>query len=179
VSDIGIVRFRRIFGESRVAELRDYYTILAVSPDADHADIKTGYERLSRIYQPDADAEPVDPERMRALDEAFDVLDDPSQRAAYDRARRESPHDGARTIAAWLGGIAWFILVAGVIGAVGVGIVGSVTCETSFINESCSDEVGAAWGVAAAAGIYSVVFAVIFFAARHVVLLLIEIAEKE
>jgi len=54
-----------------VTELKDYYAILGVSPDADHADIEAGYERLSRIYQPDADAEPVDSERMRELDEAF------------------------------------------------------------------------------------------------------------
>jgi len=62
---------------------------------------------------------------------------------------------------------------------VAVGIIGSVSCETCFVNESCDDEISAAWGVAAAAGIYFVAFAVVLFAARHVVLLLIEIAEKE
>jgi FKBP-type peptidyl-prolyl cis-trans isomerase len=39
------------------------------------------------MYQPDESASPTDPQRMREIDEAFDVLDDPERRAQYDRLR--------------------------------------------------------------------------------------------
>jgi peptidylprolyl isomerase len=70
---------------------KDYYAILGVSPDADHATIEEAYERLAREVQPNADLEPTNPERMRELDEAFDVLDDADRRADYDRARTGTP----------------------------------------------------------------------------------------
>jgi peptidylprolyl isomerase len=65
----------------------DYYALLGVSPDADKATIEEAYERLAKEVQPNVDLEPTNPERMRELDEAFDVLDDPARRAEYDAAR--------------------------------------------------------------------------------------------
>ncbi len=64
----------------------DYYAVLGLSPDADQHTIAAAYNRLARLYQPDVSAPPLDPERMRRLDEAFDVLDDPVRRAEYDSA---------------------------------------------------------------------------------------------
>jgi len=74
---------------------KDYYALLGVSPDADRATIEEAYERLAKEVQPNVNLEPTNPERMRELDEAFDVLDDPAQRAEYDRAR--SGETGAET----------------------------------------------------------------------------------
>jgi peptidylprolyl isomerase len=74
---------------------KDYYGTLGVSPDADAPTIEDAYERLSRELQPDVNAEPTDPERMREIDEAFDVLDDPDKRAEYDRARTTGGDDSA------------------------------------------------------------------------------------
>jgi peptidylprolyl isomerase len=83
---------------------RDYYAILGVSPDADEATIEEAYDRLAKEIQPDVDAEPSDPERMRDLDEAFDVLDDPAKRSEYDRTRGTTG-DGS-PVPAWAAGAA-------------------------------------------------------------------------
>jgi peptidylprolyl isomerase len=74
---------------------KDYYQILGVAPNADSGTIEAAYERLAEQLQPDLSQPPADPERMAELDEAFDVLDDPQARAAYDRARGIKPADEA------------------------------------------------------------------------------------
>lgn len=66
---------------------KDYYAVLDINPHADRRAIAEAYERLARKYQPDDSAPPSDPQRMREIDEAFDVLDDPQRRAQYDRLR--------------------------------------------------------------------------------------------
>lgn len=66
---------------------KDYYSVLGVSADVDTAAIEEAYERLAKEYHPDLTQEPGDPERMRELDEAFDVLDNPQRRSEYDRSR--------------------------------------------------------------------------------------------
>lgn len=73
-----------------MAVFKDYYAILAVPPDASRKQIGTAYDRLARICQPDPQREPLDPQRMRDLDEAFDTLDDPARRAQYDRIWQDS-----------------------------------------------------------------------------------------
>lgn len=70
-----------------MSEHKDYYTILGVSPQASREQIAAAYEALARRYQPDPDREPKDPARMREINEAFDILDEPRRRAAYDQAR--------------------------------------------------------------------------------------------
>jgi peptidylprolyl isomerase len=69
---------------------KDYYAVLDINPQADRRAIAEAYERMARRYQPDENAPPTDPQRMRELDEAFDVLDDPERRAQYDRLRARS-----------------------------------------------------------------------------------------
>ncbi len=66
---------------------KNYYETLGVRPDASAEEIESAYERLAQELQPDVNAEPSDPERMREIDEAFDVLDDTDKRAEYDRTR--------------------------------------------------------------------------------------------
>ncbi len=62
----------------------DYYAVLGVRPGAPRAEIESAYERLAQEYQPDLNAEPLFPERLHELDQAFDLLDDPVRRAEYD-----------------------------------------------------------------------------------------------
>jgi FKBP-type peptidyl-prolyl cis-trans isomerase len=72
-----------------VTSHKDYYETLEINPHADRRGIAEAYERLSRQLQPSDDAPPSDPQRMRELDEAFDILDDPARRAEYDRLRSD------------------------------------------------------------------------------------------
>jgi peptidylprolyl isomerase len=87
-----------------VTSHRDYYAILDINPHADGRAIAEAYERLARRYQPDESAPPIDPQGMREIDEAFDILDDPERRAEYDRLR---PHPIATGNAPEMIGVGW------------------------------------------------------------------------
>ena len=58
----------------------DYYEVLQVSPLAEAEVIRAAYRTLARKYHPDHGGDPV---RMIALNDAWDVLGDPSRRAVY------------------------------------------------------------------------------------------------
>lgn len=63
--------------------LSDYYSILQVSPDATLEQIKQSYRRLVRLHHPDLNKQASD-DRIKALNEAYEVLGDAIRRAAYD-----------------------------------------------------------------------------------------------
>ncbi|HZQ06363.1 MAG TPA: DnaJ domain-containing protein [Anaerolineae bacterium] len=67
--------------------MKDYYALLNIKPDASPAHIDAAYRRLMQKYHPNVRATPQALERMRDLHEAWRVLSDPTQRAAYDMAR--------------------------------------------------------------------------------------------
>lgn len=68
-----------------MSQKKDYYTILNIPHDAGTDQIKRSYRKLAQQYHPDmnkaADAE----ERMKEINEAYDVLGNPEKRAHYDR----------------------------------------------------------------------------------------------
>ncbi len=67
---------------------KDYYRVLQVSKDASQEDIKRAYRRLAREYHPDM--RPGDKEaeeKLKEINEAYEVLGNPESRRAYDRAR--------------------------------------------------------------------------------------------
>ncbi|MBT8198736.1 MAG: DnaJ domain-containing protein, partial [Acidimicrobiia bacterium] len=66
--------------------MKDYYEVLGVSKDADDSEIKKAFRKLARDTHPDAN--PDDPgaeARFKEIAEAYEVLSEPSKRAAYDR----------------------------------------------------------------------------------------------
>src|SRR5512136_161982 len=65
----------------------DLYATLGLVPDATLDDIKKAYRQLARQYHPDAQAVPGTAMLFREIQAAYEVLSDPDQRAAYDRAR--------------------------------------------------------------------------------------------
>jgi DnaJ-class molecular chaperone len=64
----------------------DYYDILGVSPQAEDIVIRAAYRALAQRYHPDksSDAKEAAAMRMRAIQEAYEVLSDPVRRVAYD-----------------------------------------------------------------------------------------------
>jgi molecular chaperone DnaJ len=65
---------------------RDYYEVLAVERDVTAEDLKRSYRKLAVKFHPDKN--PGDAraeEQFKELGEAYDILSDPTKRAAYDR----------------------------------------------------------------------------------------------
>ncbi|PAK21177.1 molecular chaperone DnaJ [Mycoplasmopsis agassizii] len=74
-----------------MSKKNDYYEILGVSRDADDKTIKTAYRKLAKEYHPDVNKSADAEQKMKDINEAYEVLSDSSKRAAYDKYG----HDGA------------------------------------------------------------------------------------
>jgi curved DNA-binding protein len=66
-------------------EFKDYYQVLGVERGSPAADIKKAYRKLVRKHHPDVNPAADAQVRMQALNEAWEVLQDPEKRAAYDQ----------------------------------------------------------------------------------------------
>lgn len=65
---------------------RDYYEVLGIGKDAGEGDLKKAYRRLAMKYHPDRN--PDDPqaeEKFKEASEAYEILQDPEKRRAYDQ----------------------------------------------------------------------------------------------
>lgn len=69
-------------------KFKDYYDILGVSEDADEKTIKTAYRKLARQYHPDVSKAPDAEEKIKEVNEAYEVLKDKQKRAQFDQLRR-------------------------------------------------------------------------------------------
>ena len=65
-----------------------YYRILGVSFNAGQKTIKAAYRQLARKYHPDTQNHEASEEKMKQINEAYEILSDVKKRAAYDRRRR-------------------------------------------------------------------------------------------
>ncbi|GAA0413998.1 DnaJ C-terminal domain-containing protein [Cocleimonas flava] len=65
-------------------QYKDYYKILGVDRDIDHAELKKSYRKLARKYHPDVSTEANAEERFKEVNEAYEVLGDETKRAQYD-----------------------------------------------------------------------------------------------
>src|SRR5690606_38042587 len=71
--------------ETRMAK-RDYYKVLDVPRNATEAEIKKAYRRLAMKYHPDRNPHDKEAEeKFKEAKEAYEVLTEPSKRAAYDQ----------------------------------------------------------------------------------------------
>ena len=66
-------------------EFKDYYTTMGLTRDATPEDIKRAHRKLARKYHPDVSKEKNAEARFKEVAEAYEVLKDPENRAAYDR----------------------------------------------------------------------------------------------
>jgi DnaJ homolog subfamily C member 3 len=78
------------------SKTKDYYKVLGVEHDADERQIKSAYRKLSKQYHPDKAAKlGITNEeaeiKIRAINEAYEVLSNPELRARFDRG--DDPND--------------------------------------------------------------------------------------
>jgi curved DNA-binding protein len=66
-------------------EYKDYYKTLGVQKDATAADIKKAYRKLARQFHPDVNKSADASKKFKAVNEANEVLSDPSKRKRYDQ----------------------------------------------------------------------------------------------
>ena len=69
--------------------MKDYYSILGLTKDAQPADIKKAYRKLAQKYHPDRNPDDAQALNMfKEANEANEVLSDPNKRRQYDGMRR-------------------------------------------------------------------------------------------
>ena len=62
--------------------MKNYYSILGVTPDSSNAEIKFAYRRLARKYHPDVN--PAGAEIFKDILQAYETLSNPQKRLQYD-----------------------------------------------------------------------------------------------
>ena len=82
--------------------MKDHYTALSLASSATLGDIKKAFRQKAAQYHPDRNPDADAPARFRAVQEAYEVLSDDSNRLAYDDNRRrnllDNPAETARDI---------------------------------------------------------------------------------
>ncbi len=77
--------------------MKDYYQILEVPPNASQERIKEQYRFLVHAWHPDKFPNPAQKakaeEKIKEINEAYEVLSNPTKRAQYDRERSRSSFD--------------------------------------------------------------------------------------
>jgi curved DNA-binding protein len=67
-------------------QFRDYYETLGVNNAATADEIRSAYRKLARKYHPDVAKDKKEgEEKIKAINEAYEVLSDPEKRTKYDR----------------------------------------------------------------------------------------------
>ncbi|MBV9876008.1 MAG: J domain-containing protein [Verrucomicrobia bacterium] len=67
-------------------QFRDYYETLGVSKTATPDEIRSAYRKLARKYHPDVAKDKKEgEEKIKEINEAYEVLSDPEKRTKYDR----------------------------------------------------------------------------------------------
>jgi len=68
-----------------MATYQDYYAILGVGKTATQEEIQRAYRKLARKYHPDINKESNAEEKFKQINEAYEVLGDPTKRGKYDQ----------------------------------------------------------------------------------------------
>ena len=69
---------------------RDYYSIFGLRPDSSAEEIKKVYRKLAMQYHPDRNGgNPESEERLKEINEAYQILGDEKKRRRYDLQYRQ------------------------------------------------------------------------------------------
>ncbi len=74
---------------------RDYYEILEIERTADDAEIKRSFRRLAQKWHPDVNSDSGSEVRFKEINEAYQVLSDPTKKQAYDMFGKAGVDGGA------------------------------------------------------------------------------------
>ena len=74
----------------------DYYKILGISKDASEADIKKAYRKAALKYHPDKNTNNKEEaeKKFKMVGEAYQILSNPDERAAYDKYGKAGVNGG-------------------------------------------------------------------------------------
>ena len=64
---------------------KDYYKILGIERDASPEEIKKAYRKMALEHHPDKNQDNDSDEKIKEINEAYEVLKDPQKKAGYDR----------------------------------------------------------------------------------------------
>ena len=84
----------------------DPYKVLQVDSEAEDEVIQAAYRRLAQKYHPDVATGPDAGDRMAAINAAWEILRDPSRRAALDLGRRLAARNEEQLVQN-LGAVGW------------------------------------------------------------------------
>ena len=70
--------------------MNDFYEVLQVSPGAEPEVIEAAYKRLATKYHPDRNLSPDAHTRMWQINQAYEILRDPTRRSEYDLVRLQA-----------------------------------------------------------------------------------------
>ncbi|WAM08738.1 DnaJ C-terminal domain-containing protein [Mycoplasmopsis cynos] len=74
---------------------RDYYEILGVNKNATEKEIKTAYRSLAKQYHPDKLKDGTSDQKMKELNEAYEILSNSEKRNIYDKYGRDAANGRA------------------------------------------------------------------------------------
>jgi curved DNA-binding protein CbpA len=90
----------------------DLYEILGLRPGATQEQVKAAFHRLAKASHPDVNADDATAEeRFKEINHAYEILDDPGSRAAYDLGLQHRRAKGHRAMGRAIGSMAAAFLV--------------------------------------------------------------------
>ena len=102
--------------------MRDYYEVLGVSKTATNDEIKKAYRALVKKYHPDINpGDKEAEEKMKEVNQAYDVLSNAEKRARYDQFGPEGAEGGAGGFGGGFGGFDFGDIFGDIFGGGGFG----------------------------------------------------------